>query len=119
MIETVSSTVRRRASAIRVAVGKVLGLVVLGWVVTATPSASAADACEMAVCMWGKLTGTNGGSACSSPEKAYFAILVRKKHNKISWSSTAKKRLQTLNSCPNADSSQTKQINDKFGKVRG
>lgn len=80
--------------------------------------AFAGDACKSVLCMFGKLTGNSGGSACSSAERDYFSILV-KKHGNIKWSKTATARLNYLNSCPGADRSYTQQINAKFGTVRG
>lgn len=82
-------------------------------------SASAyADPCKTVICMYGKFTGNSGGSECSSAERDYFNILVKKK-GKIKWSSTASMRGEFLNSCPSADRGFTKKINDKFGKVAG
>lgn len=79
---------------------------------------ASADSCKTVICMYGKLTGNSGGSECSSAEADYFDILM-KKHGKINWNSTATARGQFLNSCDGADSAVNKQINDKFGKVRG
>lgn len=78
-----------------------------------------ADACQAAICLWGKMTGDSGGSECNSAIAEYFAIIVWGKHGKIKWGSTASKRLSHLNSCPNANQSQTKQINNKFGRTLG
>ena len=119
MVTTVEAVVRRRSPVINGNVRTFIGAAVLGLLATAAPAANAADSCKMALCMWGRLTGDSGGSECSSAEKDYFAILVKKKHNKINWSSTAKKRLQALNSCSGSDPSYNSQINSKFGKKRG
>jgi hypothetical protein len=81
-------------------------------------SAVADDSCTSVLCLYGKLTGNSGGSACSGPEKAYFSILV-KKHGKIKWSDTASQRGKFLNSCDGADPSYNKKINDKFGTILG
>ncbi len=90
-----------------------LGTALLG----ATP-AFAADPCTVVLCMYGKLTGNSGGSACSNPAKAYFDI-VSKKKGAINWARTAALRGQFLNGCSGADQSVNKKINDKFGKVMG
>lgn len=119
MTTTVSSVVRHRSATIRGKVKLVIGAVSLALLATAAPSAFAGDSCKMALCMYGRLTGNSGGSECQSAEKEYFAILVKKKKNRINWSSTAKKRLQALNSCPGAEPSYNKQINNKFGRKRG
>lgn len=78
-----------------------------------------ADPCEAALCLWGKLTGGSGGSSCNSAVAKYFSIIAYRKKGKIDWGSTASQRLNHLNSCPGADPSQIKQINNKFGKVLG
>ena len=83
-----------------------------------SPQAFAGDACKSVLCMFGRFTGNSGGSECSSAERDYFSILV-KKHGNIKWSKTATARLNYLDSCPEADRGYTKKINDKFGKVRG
>jgi hypothetical protein len=81
-------------------------------------SAYAGDSCKSVLCMFGKLTGNSGGSACSSAERDYFSIVV-KKHGNIKWGKTATARQNYLNSCSGADRSYTQQINAKFGKVMG
>ena len=83
-----------------------------------SPQAFAGDACKSVLCMFGKLTGNSGGSACSSAERDYFSIVV-KKHGNIKWGKTATARLNYLNGCSEADRSYTQKINDKFGMVRG
>lgn len=98
--------------------GKTLTCLVLTFGLLASGSVFAEDPCKAVLCMYGKLTGNSGGGACSSAEKSYFDILV-KKHGKIKWSDTASQRGAYLNSCGGADHSYTKQINDKFGKVLG
>ena len=80
--------------------------------------ALAGDACKSVLCMFGRFTSNSGGSECSSAERDYFSILV-KKHGNIKWSRTASARQDYLDSCPEADRGYTKKINDKFGKVRG
>ncbi|MEQ4258904.1 TrbM/KikA/MpfK family conjugal transfer protein [Pseudomonas syringae] len=80
-------------------------------------SAFAGDPCKSVLCMFGRLTGSSGGSECRTAEQDYFSILV-KKHGNIKWSQTATARQDYLNSCPSADRGYTKKINDKFGKVQ-
>jgi hypothetical protein len=98
--------------------GKKLVCAVLALGLLASGSAFAEDSCKSVLCMYGKLTGNSGGSACSGAEQAYFDILV-KKHGKIKWTDTASQRGKFLNSCDGADPSYTKKINDKFGKLLG
>ena len=81
-------------------------------------SAFAKDPCKSVLCLFGKFTGNSGGSECRTAERDYFSILA-KKHGKIKWSKTASQRGEYLDSCKGADSSYTKKINDKFGKVLG
>lgn len=97
---------------------KKLVCAVLALGLLASGSAFAKDPCKSVLCLYGKFTGSSGGSECSSAERDYFSILA-KKHGKIKWSSTASQRGAYLNSCQGADSSYTKKINDKFGKVLG
>lgn len=91
-------------------------LVVLA--VAVTPAAYAGDPCKTVLCMFGKFTGNSGGSECTSAEKDYFDIVVKKK-GKIKWNETADQRGEFLNSCPGSDKGPNKQINDKFGKMGG
>lgn len=83
-----------------------------------TAPAFAKDPCKTVLCMFGKLTGNSGGSECSSAEKDYFNIQVKKK-GKIRWDRTSAARGEFLNSCPAADQGINNKINEKFGKVRG
>jgi hypothetical protein len=83
----------------------------------ATP-AFAKDPCKTVLCMYGRFTGSSGGSECNTPEQDYFDILV-KKHGKVNWGKTSTLREEFLNSCPGADNGINKKINDKFGKVMG
>ena len=77
-------------------------------------TASAADACEIVLCMYGKMVGKNP-SECRSAQKDYFSIIATKK-GKFSPSRTAKARLKQLNKCPSPENSA---INSKFGRLRG
>lgn len=77
--------------------------------------AFAKDPCRVAFCMWGLLNGQT--AECKSDIADYFSILEYKKKKKIDWNKTASKRLNTMNSCPGADTGKTKQVNDKYGKA--
>lgn len=81
-----------------------------------SPISQAADACEVVLCMYGKLQGA-GQSQCSSAEKSYFKI-IKKKKGKFKAGKTATARLNFLNQCPTASRATTKAINNKFGKMR-
>lgn len=78
--------------------------------------AEAKDPCATVLCMWGKLKGAGVVENCDGPVADYFDI-VKKKKGKIKLSRTANARQSFLDSCPKADPSATKSINDKFGKV--
>lgn len=80
--------------------------------------ANADDACETVLCMFGKLTGNDGGSQCSGPIKDYFSI-IKKKHGDIRWGKTSNARLSFLQECKSGDPGIIKQINNKYGKVKG
>jgi len=78
--------------------------------------AQAKDPCATVLCMWGKLKGAGVVENCDGPVADYFNI-VKKKKGKIKLSQTANARQSFLDSCPKADPSATKSINNKFGKV--
>lgn len=78
--------------------------------------APAADACEVVLCMYGKMVGKSQ-SECRSAEKSYFKI-IKKKKGKFKSGRTATARLNFLNQCSTADGATTKAINNKFGKMR-
>ena len=80
--------------------------------------ASAADACESVLCLYGKATGNSGGGECKSAEKAFFNI-VKKKKGSIRWDKTFDARKSFLNQCSSADPSAISKIMSKFGKVKG
>lgn len=75
----------------------------------------ASDPCEVVLCMYGKFTGQGGGSDCNSAINEYFGIKVFKK-GVFRPDKTATKRLNLLNSCPTADPSAVKSINNMFGR---
>jgi len=78
--------------------------------------AQAKEPCATVLCMWGKLKGAGVVENCDGPVADYFNI-VKKKKGKIKLSQTANARQSFLDSCPKADPSATKSINNKFGKV--
>lgn len=120
MKTTALNAVRSRSATIHAKIGKFCGaLSLVALSLVATPTYADDESCKMALCMWGRFTGDSGGSECKSAEKKYFKIIVYRKKHKISWGSTAKKRLQALNSCAGADPSYNKKINDKFGRKKG
>lgn len=81
---------------------------------TISPVAQAADACEIVLCMYGKLVGKSQ-SECRSAEREYFSIIVKKK-GKFNPARTATERLKQLNKCPSPENSR---INSKFGRILG
>lgn len=76
------------------------------------------DACTVMLCMFGKLTGNSGGSECSSAEKKFFSIEV-KKRGKFKPGPTFDARKEFLGECSGSDPAYSDKIMDKFGKVRG
>ena len=102
---------KRQLSAFLVAATSVL--------VLTTGTAQASDAaCGMVLCLGGQILGGSGGSQCSSYEKKYFSIVVKKK-GKFSPSRTAKERDKELKSCAGGDPGVVSKIGEKFGGVRG
>lgn len=79
---------------------------------------SAADACEVVLCMYGKATGNSGGSSCSSAERDFFNI-VKKKKGAFLPDHTADARQQLLEQCKAADPEAISKIISTFGRVRG
>lgn len=95
-----------------------LMVTLLSLAVFTTSPAFAKDPCKTVLCMFGKLTGNSGGSECSSAERDYFNIEIKRK-GKIRWDRTSAARGDFLNSCPAADQGFNKKINDTFGRSRG
>ena len=81
-------------------------------------SALADDPCETCTCMYGKLVGKGGGSACNSAIAKYFSIIVYKK-KKINWGATSNARLDYLNSCKGSDKNFNQAINAVYGGAAG
>jgi len=79
---------------------------------------SAADACEVVLCMYGKATGNSGGSSCSSAERDFFNI-VKKKKGAFLPDHTADARQQLLEQCKAADPEAISKIISAFGRIRG
>lgn len=84
----------------------------------ANAQAGDTDACTVTLCMFGKLTGNSGGSECSSAEKKFFSIEV-KKRGKFKPGPTFDARKEFLGECSGSDPAYSDKIMDKFGKVRG
>ena len=97
---------------------KVASLVMAGLIVCgAALPAAASDPCEVTLCMWGKLTGQGGGSACSGAISKFFDIQVWKR-GKFRAGATSDAREKFLGQCA-ADKAEQKQIIQKFGRVLG
>lgn len=97
---------------------KVSSLVMAGLIACAASlPAVASDPCEVTLCMWGKVTGHSGGSACSGAISKFFGIQVWKR-GKFRASATSKAREKFLGKC-SADKAEQKKIIRKFGRVLG
>lgn len=79
----------------------------------------AADACDIVVCMYGKMTGGDGGESCSSAERDFFSINAFKKKGRFDPTKTADMRKALLNGCSGADPVEISKIIAKFGTIRG
>lgn len=97
-------------------IAKILPAAVMAASLAIALPAEARDPCATVLCMWGKLKGAGVVENCDGPVADYFSIVKRKK-GKIKLSQTANARQSFLDSCPKADPSATKSINNKFGKV--
>ncbi|EFH4146395.1 TPA: TrbM/KikA/MpfK family conjugal transfer protein [Escherichia coli] len=96
----------------------VIGLPVVLSLGFVSAPASASDACESVLCLYGKATGNSGGGECSGAEKDFFKILKFKKGS-IKWNKTFDARKSFLNQCSSADPAAISKIMSKFGKVKG
>ncbi|MCY1296031.1 hypothetical protein D9M71_36900 [compost metagenome] len=81
----------------------------------ASMPANAGDPCKVTLCMWGKLTGSSGGSECSGAISDFFGIQVWKR-GKFRAAATSDARESFLGGCP-YDAAEQKQIIQKFGRV--
>lgn len=97
-------------------IAKVLPAALMATSLAIALPAEARDPCATVLCMWGKLKGAGVVENCDGPVADYFSIVKRKK-GKIKLSQTSNARQSFLDSCPKADPSATKSINNKFGKV--
>lgn len=79
----------------------------------------AADPCDVVVCMYGKVTGGDGGDDCPAAERAFFSINESKKKGRFDATKTASSRKKLLTGCPNADPAEITKIISKFGKIKG
>jgi len=80
-------------------------------------SVDSSDPCVVVLCMYGKVVGSSGGSACSSPEKTFFKIIKKKKGSFLP-SHTADARKAFISKCASASNETISQIIKSFGKVR-
>ncbi|MDT3268728.1 TrbM/KikA/MpfK family conjugal transfer protein [Pseudomonas amygdali pv. morsprunorum] len=105
------NTTTVRKTVVALAMSLVAGLAV-------SAHAGDTDACTVTLCMFGKLTGNDGGSECQPAEEKYFSIEV-KKHGKFKPGPTFDARKEFLGECEGSDPAYSDKIMDKFGKVRG
>ncbi|NIH07062.1 conjugal transfer protein [Providencia rettgeri] len=77
------------------------------------------DACKVAICMMGEVTGNNGGSDCRNPIKKFFSINAFKKHHRFNPSKTLDMRKAFLGECPDLTKEYQDKILSKFGRIRG
>jgi hypothetical protein len=80
--------------------------------------AMATDACEVVLCMYGKMTGNDGGKECSSAKRSFFNIVKKNKHGFLP-SHTADAREAFLLECASAAPAIINQIIGKYGRLRG
>ena len=96
----------------------ILSVLFLGVMASCSTSAMAANACEVVLCMYGKATGSSGGSECHSAERAFFNIVKKNKHGFLP-DHTADARKLFLLECDSADPAAIGQIISKYGSGRG
>lgn len=96
-----------------------LGAALLCLTVTLPAPVFAADACDVVVCMYGKMTGGDGGESCKSAERDFFSINAFKKKGRFDATKTADIRRALLNGCSGADPVEISKIIAKFGQIRG
>lgn len=80
--------------------------------------AKAADACEVVICMYGKVTG-NSQKECSGAEGDFFGLNGFKKKGRFDPTKTAEMRQSLLDQCSTADPAKVSQIISMFGRIRG
>lgn len=81
--------------------------------------AQADYACKTILCLFGKMTGSRGGSECHSAEKQFFNINAFKKKRRFNPAKTFDMRKAFLGECTEADPATVSQILSQFGRVRG
>lgn len=96
----------------------ILPTVFLCAVASFSSSVMAADACEVVLCMYGKVTGNSGGNECHSAERSFFNIVKKNKHGFLP-DHTADARESFLLECESVDPAIISQIISKFGRIRG
>lgn len=81
--------------------------------------AQADDACKVVLCLFGKMTGSGGGSECHSAEKQFFSLNAFKKRGRFNPAKTFDMRKAFLGECIDADSATVSKILSQFGRIRG
>ncbi|BET64936.1 hypothetical protein [Yersinia pseudotuberculosis] len=79
----------------------------------------AADVCEVVTCMYGKMTGGDGGEDCRAAERDFFSLNAFKKKGRFDPTKTADMRRSLLTGCSGADPKDIADIISKFGQIRG
>ncbi|HDX9051760.1 TPA: conjugal transfer protein [Yersinia enterocolitica] len=95
------------------------GAALLCLMFTVSTPVLAADVCEVVVCMYGKVTGGDGGKDCTAAERDFFSINAFKKKGRFDPTKTADMRKALLNGCSGADPVEISKIIAKFGTIRG
>ncbi len=96
-----------------------IGAALLCLTFTIPPPVFAADACDVVVCMYGKMTGGDGGGSCAAAERDFFSLNAFKKKGRFDPTKTADMRRTLLNGCSGADPVEIVKIIAKFGQIRG
>lgn len=95
------------------------GAVLLCLTFTIPAPVFAADVCEVVTCMYGKMTGGDGGEDCRAAERDFFSLNAFKKKGRFDPTKTADMRRALLNGCSGADPVEISKIIAKFGQIRG
>lgn len=98
---------------------KIIGAALCCLTFTLPSPVFAADACDVVVCMYGKMTGGDGGESCIAAERDFFSLNAFKKKGRFDPSKTADMRKNLLSNCPTATPEDINKIIDIFGSIRG
>ena len=93
-----------------------LGIVILLAAFSAAPSAFAADACSVELCMSGMVLSGSQPDKCDGPIKDFFDI-IKYKNGDPSPSRTLKARKSFLNKCPSGNVKEKSDVLAKYGSV--